>query len=144
MADLKTDEPVLVGAGALAGVNAVLGVLVTHHIITDTQASSWTQTLVPIVAAGLTMLAGVLIRRFTTPARKVAAAMARDGLVTDADMARMMQGLADVIDSRFIRDETSEPVRAVAATEADATPTVAAPDGMAAGATPAAPVASAQ
>lgn len=134
MADLKTDEPVLVGTAALAAVNAILGVLVTHHIVTDTQASAWTQTLVPIVAAALTMLAGVVIRRFTTPWRKVQAALETSGLLTDADMARMFQGLSDIIENRFVHAEAPVPVVAVVATDADLAPHVEMPEGMAAGA----------
>lgn len=139
MADLKTDEPVLVGTAALAAVNAALGVLVTHHIITDTQASSWTQTLVPIVAAALTILAGVVIRRFTTPWRKVAGALEQSGLITDADLARFGQLVRDELDARLVHAETPEPAAPVAATDADLAPHVDVPDGMSAGApTPAA------
>ena len=70
MAKFTNDEPVLAVTGAFAVVNYVLSFLVTHGIITHIQASSTTQALVPIVAAGLTTIAGIVIRSLVTPVKK--------------------------------------------------------------------------
>lgn len=134
MANLKTDEPVLAGTAALALLNTVGAVLVTHGIVTDVQASSLTQAVVPPVAAALTLATGWVVRRFTTPWHKVVTVLEKDGLVTDADMARVGQLVRDELERVLVQVETPEPAVPVAATDADLAPHITVPDGMAAGA----------
>lgn len=71
MAKFTQDEPVLAVTGAFIVVNYVLAFLVEHGIITNTQAGSTPQVIVPLVAAGITFIAGLIIRRLVTPAKKV-------------------------------------------------------------------------
>ncbi|SRR6266550_7446925 len=65
---IRNTEPLLFGQLALSLVTAGLSALVLRGAITDTQASTLTQVLVPLVTAGLTWLAGLVIRLFVSPA----------------------------------------------------------------------------
>lgn len=49
----------------------VLGILVTHGIITGTVASALTQQVVPVVAGLIVAASGLVARRFVTPAAHV-------------------------------------------------------------------------
>jgi hypothetical protein len=89
MASITKDEPVLIGSLVAAAVGWVLSFLVTQGIITDTQASSLTQTVVPIATAALTTLLGLLLRHFVSPAAKVVDVLEREHLLTDADWGRI-------------------------------------------------------
>jgi hypothetical protein len=89
MASITKDEPVLVGSASAALVGAVLTALVTHGVITDTQASGLTQTVVPLVTAGLIAGLGVLLRRFVSPASKVRAIVEQGLHISDADFGRI-------------------------------------------------------
>ena len=63
-------EPVIAAHGAASVVAYTLGLLVTHGVVSHTQASALTEQVVPAVAAGLTIGLGVLVRRFVTPVWK--------------------------------------------------------------------------
>jgi mRNA-degrading endonuclease toxin of MazEF toxin-antitoxin module len=89
MSDLTRNEPVLVATAVTSVAGWGLGELVTHGVITDTQASSATQAVVPAGIAGLVWVLGVIARRFVTPISKVKELTERAGLLTDADWARL-------------------------------------------------------
>jgi hypothetical protein len=87
--DLVKAEPAMSLATATGLVSAVLTVLVTHGVITDTAASSTTQAVVPFVALLLPMLGGAVVRRLVAPMTKVGDVLEQAGLLTDADWARL-------------------------------------------------------
>jgi hypothetical protein len=89
MAEIHKDEPVLVGATATAAVGALMSVLVTHGVITDVQASADTQTVLPLVTAGVALLAGAIIRHFTASWSKVKHVVENGLHLTDADFGRL-------------------------------------------------------
>lgn len=89
MPQLRNDEPVLLTSLAGSGVAYVLGLLVTHGVITDVQASATTQQVVPLIASALVLALGWVARRFVTPAAKVKTLLEREGLLTDADWSRL-------------------------------------------------------
>lgn len=97
MPDLKTDEPVLLVSAVTAGLGLLGTELVTHGVITETQASSLTKSVLPPVVAALVLLAGWAIRRLVTPARKVEDLMTRAGLLSDADHARIEAAVSAVV-----------------------------------------------
>jgi hypothetical protein len=89
MSKFTDDEPVIATAVAGALLSAIGSVLVTHGVITNTQASADTKTFVPIVAAALVMALGFLARQFATPAKKVESLLETSGLLSDADFSRV-------------------------------------------------------
>ena len=70
---LTAREPALVASAAGAIVAYVLGLLVTHGVLTATQASAVTQQVAPMVASLLVMGLGALIRTRVTPVVKAPA-----------------------------------------------------------------------
>lgn len=72
LAELVKDEPVLAAHGAAAAVGATVTALVTHDVITKVQASSLTQTVLPLATAGALLLLGVIVRAVVSPAAKFA------------------------------------------------------------------------
>jgi hypothetical protein len=149
MASITKDEPVLVGSLSAAAVGYVLTFLVAHGVITDTQASTATQTFVPIVTAALIAGLGVLLRRFVSPASKVKAIVEQGLHITDADFGRLealveQYGLsivekkapAPVAFDLIAKDQASTTLDAVRKAAAEQTPP---PDGMSAGTTTPAP-----
>lgn len=95
MPKLTQDEPVLVVAGATSALAYVGTQLVAHGVITDTQASSATQAVLPFAVMAVPVLLGLFIRRLVTPARKAAALLEREGLLTDTDLASIETVLAE-------------------------------------------------
>jgi hypothetical protein len=93
--DLVKAEPAMSLATATGLLGAVLTVLVTHGVLTDTSASTATQAAAPFVALLLPMLGGALVRRLVTPAGKVADVLEQAGLLTDADWARLEAVIED-------------------------------------------------
>lgn len=65
-------EPVVAAHLAAAAVGYVLTLLVTHGVITNTQASATAQQAIPLAAAALITAMGFVIRQFVTPAWKSA------------------------------------------------------------------------
>ena len=128
MASITKDEPVLVGSLSAAVVGYVLSFLVAHGVITDTQASTATQTIVPLVTAALITGLGVLLRRYVSPASKVKAIVEQGLHITDADYGRF-EALVEQYGMSLVEKAAPAPVEPVAA------PTTA-PDGMSAGTTP--------
>lgn len=141
MADLKTDEPAIIRAAAVALVHMVLGFLVLHGVIGDVQAPVIEQVAVPFIAGLLTLGVGVAIRSRVWPDPKVQALAVQaehatakaDAGLADADYARLGQLVRDEL-ALLTQAEAPTPAPAVAATAADLTPHVEVPDGMAAGA----------
>lgn len=124
------DYPALTGSAALALVVYVLGSLVTHHVIGSMQVGPLEKLLVPLVAAALTQLAGVLLHMVVSPAHKVADLIERhsNGALNDADFARLDQWLRDNVgDDLGLAAGPAEP----AVHDLGDSPV---PDGMAAGA----------
>jgi len=72
LAKLISYEPVLTSAVVKAVVGAVLAFLVTHGVITSTQASGLTQTVVTVVVPGATLAFAWVVRKFVTPVAKLA------------------------------------------------------------------------
>jgi hypothetical protein len=133
MASITKDEPVLVGSLSAAVVGYVLTFLVAHGVITDTQASTATQTIVPLVTAGLITLLGVLLRRYVSPTSKVGAIVEQGLHITDADYGRL-EALVEQYGLSIVEKKAPAPVAPV---ETPAPTT--APDGMSAGTTTPAP-----
>jgi hypothetical protein len=61
------NEPVLTAAGVTAVLGGVLGFLVAHGIISNTQASSVTQVLAVVVPLVLPLVLGWIARSKVTP-----------------------------------------------------------------------------
>jgi hypothetical protein len=97
MSQFTKDEPVLALSAAGSIVGYLLEALKAHGIIGDSVASSLSQQLVPIVAAALVLVAGVLVRHFVTPYAKVKALMEKSGLLSDADFGRIEALLLDAV-----------------------------------------------
>jgi hypothetical protein len=149
MASITKDEPVLVGSASAALVGAVLTALVTHGVITDTQASGLTQTVVPLVTAGLIAGLGVLLRRFVSPASKVKAIVEQGLHIGDADFGRLdalleqygMQLAERALpaeahaEGTFVNGKPWTPESATTPAEPVTTAPTTAPDGMSAGTT---------
>lgn len=109
MSKFTDDEPVIATAVAGALLSAIGSVLVTHGVITGTQASADTKTFVPIVAAALVMVMGFVARQFAAPAKKVEALLASSGLMSDADFARVEAIIADQLERVGVRIPMSFP-----------------------------------
>lgn len=65
-------EPVLAGHAGAAVLGYVGTLLVTHGVVTHSQASALTQQVLPAVVSLLLVGLGFLVRRFVTPTAKVA------------------------------------------------------------------------
>jgi len=79
-------EPVIAAHLAAASVGYVLTLLVTHGVISSTQASAVAQQTISFATAVLIAGLGFLVRRFVTPSAKVQA-------LIDAEVARLGTGL---------------------------------------------------
>jgi hypothetical protein len=98
MASITKDEPVLILSAAGAVVAWLLGLLVTHGVLSDTQASSLTQVIVPAVAGVIVLVIGFFTRRLVSPAAKVKAVLESSGLLNDADFGRLEAMLTDKLE----------------------------------------------
>jgi hypothetical protein len=79
---LTQAEPIIAAHLAAAGVGYVLTLLVTHGVISSTQASAVAQQAISFATAVLVAGLGFLVRRFVTPNSKVQA-------LVDAEVARL-------------------------------------------------------
>ena len=61
-------EPVITASAALAVIGGGLGLAVSHGLITQTQASGWTQLAATVVPFALPLIVGWVTRRYTRPA----------------------------------------------------------------------------
>lgn len=132
----------LTSAESLLG--AVLAFLATHHVIGDTDVSATTQTVAPFVALLLPAVFGAAKWSLVTPFAKVKDMAERDGLVSDADFARLGALLDDKlgewgfgedigagsdIDNEPASDSVESDVQEVDVDEAEHVPEHSAPDG---------------
>jgi len=62
-------EPVVTAASVLAVVGGALGYAVSHGLITETQASGWTQLAATVVPVVLPLVVGWITRMHTSPAQ---------------------------------------------------------------------------
>jgi hypothetical protein len=62
-------EPVVTAASALAVIGGALGYAVSHGLITETQASGWTQLAATVVPVALPLVVGWVTRHYTSPAQ---------------------------------------------------------------------------
>lgn len=62
-------EPVITASSALAVVGAGLGYATSHGLITETQASGWTQLAATVVPFALPLVVGWVTRHYTSPAQ---------------------------------------------------------------------------
>jgi hypothetical protein len=62
-------EPVITASSVLAVIGAGLGYAVSHGLITQTQASGWTQLAATVVPFLLPLVVGAVTRRYTSPAQ---------------------------------------------------------------------------
>jgi len=62
-------EPVITASSALAVIGAGLGYATSHGLITETQASGWTQLATTVVPFVLPLLVGWITRMHTSPAQ---------------------------------------------------------------------------
>jgi len=72
LAKLISYEPVMVTGVVKAVTGAVLAFLVTHGVITSTQASSLTQVVVTAAVPVATLGLAWVVRKFVTPVAKLA------------------------------------------------------------------------
>lgn len=89
MSNLVKQRPVATLTAAEAIVAAVLTFLVTHGVIGTVDVGQTTQVLAPLVALGLPAVAGAAKWALVTPVSKVQHILEQDGLLTDADAARL-------------------------------------------------------
>jgi hypothetical protein len=84
---------------SLSSIEAVVGFvltfLATHHILGSVNVSSTTQTIAPFVALALPALFGAAKWALVSPVSKVESILARDGVLSDADIARINAAIAD-------------------------------------------------
>jgi lysylphosphatidylglycerol synthetase-like protein (DUF2156 family) len=66
-----SNEPVLTAAGVTAVLGGVLGFLVAHGILSNTQASSVTQVLAVVVPLVLPLVLGWIARSKVTPTANI-------------------------------------------------------------------------
>ncbi len=62
-------EPVVTASAALAVIGAGLGYAVSHGLISESQASGWTQLAATVVPFALPLVVGWVTRRYTSPAQ---------------------------------------------------------------------------
>ena len=62
-------EPVVTASSALAVIGAGLGYATSHGLITQTQASGWTQLAATVVPFALPLIVGWVTRHYTSPAQ---------------------------------------------------------------------------
>ncbi len=62
-------EPVVTASSALAVIGAGLGYATSHGLITQTQASGWTQLAATVVPFALPLVVGWVTRHYTSPAQ---------------------------------------------------------------------------
>jgi hypothetical protein len=62
-------EPVVTASSVLAVIGAGLGYATSHGLITETQASGWTQLAATVVPFALPLVVGAVTRRYTSPAQ---------------------------------------------------------------------------
>lgn len=72
----NSGEPVMIVSTGTAVVGWVGTFLVTHGVITATEASTGVQTIGPAVVGAVALFGGVLIRRYVSPAVKAVEAKA--------------------------------------------------------------------
>jgi hypothetical protein len=119
------DEPVLV-THLVAAILAWVGTfLVTHGILTNTQADALTQAVLPFVVAALIAGLGVVVRHFVTPADKALG-------FSDADMARIAAYLEAA--GYFHQSQVNQAVAQEYGPASKAIPATDDPQGMSAGA----------
>jgi hypothetical protein len=84
---------------SLSSIEAVVGFvltfLATHHIIGSINVSSTTQTIAPFVALALPAVFGAAKWALVSPVSKVEAILVRDGVLSDADVARINASVAE-------------------------------------------------
>ena len=61
-------EPVVTASSVLAVIGAGLGYATSHGLITQTQASGWTQAAATVVPFLLPLIVGAVTRHYTSPA----------------------------------------------------------------------------
>jgi hypothetical protein len=81
--------PVTTLSTAEAVTAAVLTFLVTHHVVGNVDVSATTQTIAPFVALALPAIFGAAKWALVSPYTKVKRWAEQDGLVSDADFARL-------------------------------------------------------
>jgi hypothetical protein len=62
-------EPVVTAASVLAVIGGALGYATSHGLITETQASGWTQLAATAVPFALPLVVGWVTRHYTSPAQ---------------------------------------------------------------------------
>ncbi len=62
-------EPVITASSALAVIGAGLGYATSHGLLTETQASGWTQLAATVVPFLLPLIVGWVTRHYTSPAQ---------------------------------------------------------------------------
>lgn len=60
-------EPVVTAASVLAVIGAGLGYATSHGLLTETQASGWTQLAATVVPFALPLVVGWVTRHYTSP-----------------------------------------------------------------------------
>jgi hypothetical protein len=90
VAILSTIEALVIGGGTTAGVHDELG---------QVDASSAVKTWAPIAAFLFPLAVGALKRSLVSPVAKVEGILEKDGLLTDADVARITAGTGEALDA---------------------------------------------
>ena len=111
--DVIRRAPVTTLSTAEALTAAVLTFLVTHNVIGDLDVSSTTQTIAPFVALALPAIFGTAKWALVSPYEKVKHLAEQEGVVSDADFAR----LEALLDAKFeeVSGEASDAAEELAA-----------------------------
>jgi hypothetical protein len=92
------DAPVTTLTTIESVVGFVLTFLVTHHIVGNIDVSTMTQTIAPFIALAIPAIFGSAKWRLVSPAEKVKDLAERDGVISDADIARIEQLIDERLD----------------------------------------------